>query len=470
MTIIQKLRVQIIVGTSFVLMFVLAVILLVLNISITRRETAEVMQFVKNVADNRGELPLPGEAPGQRGKGRQNPSMKLPEMAENDTFNDFYQNDFRQNSDGEILDVESGATPFKPDAASRSVFSQLLNLNDLGIRNCLTLHLDTAGKIKEVIHRFPLFYSSEDMQALVFDIMQLKEPTGFYSVFAYAVQAEDAEGYLLVLLNCQAEFNTIHRFYFYSVLVWAVSLIFTALASWLLSGLLIRPVEEAFVRQKNFISDASHELKTPIAVISANIDVLIPDMPDNRWLQYIKAENERMSRLVKDLLFLARDDAGRSVTNVSTFDFTQAMENAILPFESVIFEDGKKLEMNIEKDITYSGDEQKIKQVVIILVDNAIKNSEKGALIRVNVKKESQKVVLSVYNTGHGITEGDLHKIFLRFYRSDASRARNTGGYGLGLAIAKAIVDSHHGTIDVDSKYGEWAEFTVTLPLLTKHS
>lgn len=457
-----------------VLMLVLAAILLVLNISITRRETSDLLQFVETVADNHGELPLPGDGvpgPGGPQKNRLlDEELKLPPMAENDTFEQFHQNDYGQFPDGELLDMETGATPFSRKGERRGMFSQLLNLKDPGMRNCLTLHLDTDGNIKDIIHRFPLFYSKEDMQALVFDIMALKLRKGFYSNFAFHVSREDAAGYLLVLLNCNSELTTIYRFHLYSLLIWAVSLIVTAFASWLLSGLVIRPVEDAFTRQKNFISDASHELKTPIAVIGANIDVLIPDMPDNRWLQYIKAENERMSRLVKDLLFLARDDAGRSVSNVSTFDFSQAIENAILPFESVIFEDGKSLEMNVEKDIMYTGDEQKLKQVVIILVDNAIKNSEKNALIRVTVKKEAQKLMIKVFNTGHGISEEDLGKIFLRFYRSDASRARNTGGYGLGLAIAKAIVDSHHGTIEVDSKFGEWAEFTVTLPMVNKLS
>jgi len=113
----------------------------------------------------------------------------------------------------------------------------------------------------------------------------------------------------------------------------------------------------------------------------------------------------------------------------------------------------------------FFGDEQQIKQAIIILVDNAIKNSDPGAVIKVSAHTDQQKVTLSVYNTGHGIPPDDLEKIFLRFYRSDASRARQTGGYGLGLAIAKSIAESHHGHLSAASEYGSWAEFTLMLPV-----
>ena len=121
--------------------------------------------------------------------------------------------------------------------------------------------------------------------------------------------------------------------------------------------------------------------------------------------------------------------------------------------------------MDIQPGIEFVGDEHQIKQVAVILVDNAVKNSDENALIRVSAKVEKDRVVFKVYNTGHGIKKEDLKKIFLRFYRSDVSRARKTGGYGLGLPIAQAVAVAHHGTLTADSEFGKWAEFTLVLPL-----
>ena len=136
----------------------------------------------------------------------------------------------------------------------------------------------------------------------------------------------------------------------------------------------------------------------------------------------------------------------------------------MLPFEVVAFEAGKTLEFDIEKHITCNGDEKSLNQVFIILVDNALKNSEEGAHITVRAYAEGQKIIYKVRNTGAGIPKEELEKIFLRFYRSDSSRVRKTGGCGLGLAIARAIATDHDGTLVADSELGEWAEFTLTIP------
>ena len=171
-----------------------------------------------------------------------------------------------------------------------------------------------------------------------------------------------------------------------------------------------------------------------------------------------------MGHLVKDLLFLARSDSERDHDDNLEFNLSQAIGSAVLPFESVIFEEGKTLDLQIEDNMSFFGNENKIKQVVIVLVDNAIKNSDRGALIKVNAFSENQKKIVKVYNTGNGIPISEREKIFLRFYRSDSSRNRKTGGYGLGLPIANTIAQEYGGSISVDSKVGEWTEFTLSLP------
>ncbi|MCR5724841.1 MAG: HAMP domain-containing histidine kinase [Treponema sp.] len=450
MNVIRRLRLHMIVSIVAVLMAVLAAILLILNVSFTHIEHVDVNHFVDVIVENGG---------------------VMPEMR-----NNFPLRERKIRPGGK--DVETGASvippgPLTPAGELRDVrmekpLRQAFIPHFLGggdFHNYVSLKISAKNELTEVSRQFGFFHSQAEMYSVVGQIMSEHKSRGFYDYLYYRVTPAEDGSRLVVILNCQAEFAMCHRLYYYSFFIWLVSILVALLVAWRLSGIIVKPVAESFDRQKTFISDAGHELKTPIAVIAANVDVLMPELPDNRWLQYIKSETERMNRLVKDLLFLARDDAGRRVMHIGEFNLSNAVENAVLPFESIIFEQGKRLEYEILPDIFFTGDEQQLKQVIIILVDNAIKNSEKGALIRVKMLRDAQNVIIRVYNTGIGIKEEDLQKIFLRFYRSDASRARKTGGYGLGLAIAKSISDSHGGKLSVASKYGEWAEFSLSLPL-----
>lgn len=235
--------------------------------------------------------------------------------------------------------------------------------------------------------------------------------------------------------------------------------------SWFVSKFAVKPLQKVLNEQKQFIADASHELKTPIAVISANVSVLEQELEGSKWIEYIKKENNRMGLLVQDMLYLAREDAGGVEYEMTEFDLADAVAYSVLPFESLAYESGKKFFLDIpESRINIVGDEKKIKQVAIILVDNALKNSDSGAEIRVGVSCEGQKTSIKVYNTGHGIPLDEQKKIFNRFYRSDSSRARKTGGCGLGLSIAQTIVSGHGGKIEVESEVEKYVQFTVSLP------
>lgn len=454
MNVIRRLRVHLIISIVSVLMAVLAVILITLNIILVRTEHADIEHFTEILIDNGGMPPAP-------------PMRKDVKRGERDAVK--AQNVAPQDMQLQPPDEPTQLFLTEPmvDVASKSL-SQLFAPRLFGageFHNFITLRITTNNMLCEISRQFNFFHSQAEMYAVVSQIMAEQKERGFYDYLYYRIAHCDDGSRLLAILNCQSELAMLHRMYYSCFFIWLLSLLVALIAAWFLSDRVVRPVEETFIRQKTFISDAGHELKTPIAVIAANVDVLLPEYPNNRWLQYIKSETDRMNRLVKDLLFLARDDAGKRVMQIGSFSLSNAIENAVLPFESIIFEQGKTLEYEIQPDISFTGDEQQIKQVVIILTDNAIKNSDEGALIRVTMKQEAQKAVIRVYNTGMGIKEDDLQKIFLRFYRSDISRARKTGGYGLGLAIAKSISDAHDGTLSVDSKYGEWAEFTFTLPL-----
>lgn len=249
------------------------------------------------------------------------------------------------------------------------------------------------------------------------------------------------------------------------------SLVVAFFFAWFLSSWTVKKVKGDFERQKQFISDASHELRTPLAVINANVDVLAGTIPDNKWIAYIKTEIIRMNDLIKELLYLAKSDVNKQKFDMKLFDMSAAINEVALPFESTVYEQGKKFEINIPGNVlNVYGDEKRIQQIAVILIDNAVKNSEKGAVIRVSLSSGKSRRVLKVYNTGTGIKSDEIEKIFERFYRSDSSRNRQTGGCGLGLAIARSIAEAHKGCLSAKSDYGKWAEFTFEIPFDSKNT
>lgn len=252
------------------------------------------------------------------------------------------------------------------------------------------------------------------------------------------------------------------------LLVGIGSLIAFFLISVYLANWALKPVAKSWESQRQFIADASHELKTPLTVILANADILSAHRNDTienqyKWIDYIKAEASHMSGLVNDLLFLAKSDASRENAVLSDVNLSDIMWNCYLPFESLAFEQEKSLDADIEADILINGDAGKLKQLIMILLDNACKYTEKNGSIMVKLyrKPEKDKVYLSVNNSGEAIPPENLNHLFERFYRVEESRAREKGGYGLGLSIAKTITEMHHGKISVTSSKEEGTTFKV---------
>ena len=227
---------------------------------------------------------------------------------------------------------------------------------------------------------------------------------------------------------------------------------------------IIKPVIETFNKQKQFIADASHELKTPIAVIMANSEALEKEPNEKKWLNNIKSESERMNELITNLLDLAKLENGKNKEIYNVEDLSKIAEMSVLTFESLMFENKIKFEYNIQKDLKLKCNSVQIKQLIAILLDNAIKHSEENGEIKVFLEKQKNDIVLSVSNKGKEIPKEIRDKIFERFYRADESRNRESNRYGLGLAIAKNIVVNHNGKISVDC-VGGYTTFKVVFKL-----
>ncbi len=215
------------------------------------------------------------------------------------------------------------------------------------------------------------------------------------------------------------------------------------------SHIIVKPVEETFEKQKQFISDASHELKTPLAVIEANADVLENEIGKNKWLDYIQNEISSMSKLINELLLLAKIENVDDVKEYQDFDLSKEVQIQFSMFESMAYEKKIKLTSNIQENIKMNGNKQDIEHIVSTLLDNAIKHTEPEKEVIVNLNKEKSEIILEVKNQGEKIPEEEREKIFERFYRIDKARNRKEKRYGLGLAIAKSIVEKYKGKIEV---------------------
>jgi len=254
-----------------------------------------------------------------------------------------------------------------------------------------------------------------------------------------------------------------------SLLILSAALPAFYLISRFLAKVSLGPVETAWEQQRQFVADASHELKTPLAVILANTDIVLSHPRDRvedqgKWIGYIREEAQRMRALVEDLLFLAKSDAQKLPSHPAQVRLDQLVTGCLLSFEPVAFEAGVTLTEDIAPGLTLTGDEGQLRRLVVILLDNAVKYAGEEKAVDVALGEVQGRLRLTVHNTGPAIPAQRLPHLFERFYRSDEARDRERGGYGLGLAIAQSIVQGHGGRIAVESREGEGTTFTVTLP------
>lgn len=248
--------------------------------------------------------------------------------------------------------------------------------------------------------------------------------------------------------------------------------------SWWLSSWALGPVSRAWDQQRQFVADASHELKTPLAVIIANTEILSKDegIPEasRRWVASTQEEAGHMKGLVEELLELARADEtklgdGSGVLHEERVDLSDLVEDAALEFDAVAFEHGSEIREDIAEDVHVQGDREWLGRLVRILIDNACKYAAAGTPIKVRLAREGKRCVYSVNNQGNIIPPDEIGHVFDRFYRSDKARSREEGedarGFGLGLAIAKGIAETHRGSISAESNAKNGTTFAVRLPL-----
>ena len=317
-----------------------------------------------------------------------------------------------------------------------------------------TVILDDYGNYRGVINNTYNEQLDEEKIKEVTNNIIKNHKTDFYignlytNRYAYMFQSNN----VLIIMDNQKTNQILFNQLISNVIIFIICEIIISIITYFITEWIITPVKRSFEQQKAFIADASHELKTPLAVMIASADAYFNDK-DDKWVQNMKNESERMTKLVTELLDLAKTEEEQEII-MEEKNLSDIVEGSILTFESLFFENKIQLKYNIEPNIKMECNENLIVDLMSILIDNANKHCSKNGKIIVKLEKKNNQIMLEVKNTGLPIKKEEEEKIFERFYKVDTSRNRNSNNYGLGLAIAKNIVERHKGEIKAHSSNG----------------
>lgn len=291
-----------------------------------------------------------------------------------------------------------------------------------------------------------------------------RQGPGFGTVGSYRYYyKQGAEKSIMVFIDVTRDLQISFALMSISTTVMFLTFLLILFPVWWLCKKALEPVKEAIDKQKQFITDAGHELKTPLAIISADAEVMELCQGENEWLTSIKKQTVRMNTLVKNLVELSKMGEEIDSTKHAVFDISEAVLDTASNFVTSAKASGKSFTFSAARDIKYLGNEDEIRQLISILCDNAIKYTNENGTIKLNLYKVGKNIQIDVYNTCDYVDPQSAPRLFDRFYRADASRSRETGGYGIGLSIAKAIVDRHKGKIRAVTENTTAITFKVTL-------
>lgn len=285
---------------------------------------------------------------------------------------------------------------------------------------------------------------------------------GFYHSFRYRTE-EEGEFLSVWFVDYTRELDTMYHFFVSGILVSCLGLFLIFILVVFFSNLVFRPVWESYKKQKQFITDASHELKTPLTIIDANTEVLEMIQGENEWTKSIRNQVKRLSSLTIQMTMLARMEEEQKNPEMEEVDFSLILKETIQPFYTLAERNEKRFVFSVEPGLILKGNRELLKQLVMILIDNSVKYSVCSSEIFISLVKKGRKVVFKVSNESEMIQKGNMDILFERFYRTDASRNSETGGSGIGLSVAKAIVEVHNGKIHAESADGKILVITVIL-------
>ena len=326
-----------------------------------------------------------------------------------------------------------------------------------------TVTITDKGTVDQVDTGKIAAVSTKEAKKYAASLYKKQHTLGFISCYRYQLVTTGDNTRMYIFVNCERELNTFHTFLLASIGVSLAGLLLVFLLVVLFSGMLVKPVAESYEKQKRFITDASHEIKTPLTIIDANTEVLEMTGGENQWTKSTRKQIARLTSLTEKLVFLSRMDEESTQLEMTDFAISDAVIDTAEPFVSYAAFRGKTLELDIAPDLTYHGNEGCIRQCVSLLLDNAVKYSTENGKLRLTFHKQGRALALTVWNTTDPIPVGRHDELFERFYRPDSSRNTKTGGHGIGLSVVHAIATAHKGKISAKSEDGNSLTFSILL-------
>ena len=326
---------------------------------------------------------------------------------------------------------------------------------------CLTEHREVA-KV-DVEHIAAL--DREMVMERVEEILDSGRTSGYSGYYRYGVFDQGEDGQTIVVLDCFLQLQAANNVLRLTILVSLICIGIVFLLLVFLSRRVVRPFAENLEKQRRFVTDASHELKTPLAIISANTGLLAATMGENRWLESTQVQVSRLDRLIGHLVELARTEENLPEGETGAVDLSAVVEEQLEDYRLLAETSGKTLESSVAAGVTVRGVADNLKRLCTLLLDNAVKYCDSGGVIRLTLSQKGRWAVLAVSNPCAGLDPAELPRLFDRFYRADPSRSRETGGYGIGLSTARAIVQRHKGKLTAVME-GDRVIFTARLPLI----
>ncbi len=323
-----------------------------------------------------------------------------------------------------------------------------------------TVRYDQSGNIISADIEFIASVTEETARDYAGEAMNRNKDRGWVKEYRYKIY-QTSMGKAVVFVDGNMNRSMTAMLLVVAGVVLIMSSIVILILIFIFSKRAVKPVAESYEKQKQFITDANHELKTPLTLILTNLDIVEAEVGKNEWLDDIRAEGERMNELVKQLVTLTRMDEDRSDMGRENFSLSDAVTDTVSEFQTLSGEKGKPIKAAVQAGINYCGDEAGIRRVISILLDNALKYCDSGGEIFISLT-EKRRPVLCVENTCNAVNTLDLDKLFDRFYRADPSRTF-TGSFGIGLSIAKAVVEKHHGDICAYKKDAAHIGFRIVL-------
>ncbi len=329
--------------------------------------------------------------------------------------------------------------------------------------------MDTSGNIVQAETSKITSVSTADAIDFAKEINNNDKKSGFISFYRYNVSQEN-NNMRITFLDCRRDLDSFNSFRSASIAMAAAGYVIVFFVIIFFSGRIVRPVAEIYSKQKRFITDAGHEIKTPLAIINANADILEMEYGENESISDIKDQIKKLSDLTNELICLARmEESGNSII-MSDINISNIAKETIHEFKAPAQMKNIEFFCNIQPELTMKGEKKAISQLFSVLIDNSIKYAPENSIISVDLRKENKVLSLHILNISKTpINSNELTHVFDRFYRPDLSRSNETGGYGIGLSIAKVIVNSHKGRIRAWTPDGKSFHITITFPATTQN-